>query len=990
MKKTIITVATFALIGLSNKAEAQTKSPDKVNSDNYYKLKKEGKLTGKEQLYNTTDGTTSLLVSHPANEGVRTNNASHVMSSTGCNCWIPRDTSFHAVPFSGYTAPNYSNDDGSTAGITLPFNFCLYGTTVGGAGNQMYINNNGNISFGASYSTFSSVSFPTTTYTMIAPFWGDVDSNTPTTSGGVVWYKLTPTYLIVQWDSVGVFDHTGQVNTFQLIITNGTDSILPAGNNISFCYGEMQWTTGDASGGVGGFDGTPAYPATVGINKGDGTTFTQIGQFGIPGNTYAGSTGISGIGWLAGQSFYFNSCGTSGNLPPLVTSGGPSSVCSGDVMTICAIGDTLSHTVSFIPPSTTGSVSATATSPSLGSNFSVVSSTSGASASLTFQVNTTGLAAGYYTVTVTATNEVPLSTTLNYVIHILGIPNPTVTVNSATVCAGIPAVLTATGASIYTWNTGATTAAISPSPTVTTNYTVTGIDANSCTATATSTVVVNPLPIVTVNSPTTCVGVATTLTATGASTYTWNTGATTATISPSPTVSTYYTVIGTSANSCTATATSTVTTFPMLNVNSTTICGGGTATLTATGATTYSWNTGATTASISPSPTVTTDYTVTGVMSGCTASATSTVMVTSSPTVTVNSANICAGATATLTASGATTYTWNTGATTDTTIVSPTTSTNYTVTATTSGCIGSDSATTMVTVHTPQTPAICLVSTDSASNYKYNVIYWEKLYPYVDSFIVYRLNNSTGLYMRIGAVSQDSLSEFVDTAFSIGGPNGGNPQTGSWKYALAISDSCGNIGTQSPYHQTVFMTESGSTFSWTPYVDNGNSSFPTGYSFLRDDINNGIWTLLIANTPSTTATDASYASYPNANWRADALGFNCNPTLRLSGNNSTDAAKIKAHSNINNNRSSGINKLAGSNEISIYPNPAKDVLNIEGLMANTNSTLIITDMLGNSVKQFKIQNSQFTIDISDLSEGIFNISITTNEGVLNKRLVIVR
>ncbi|HEX7412654.1 MAG TPA: PKD domain-containing protein, partial [Bacteroidia bacterium] len=75
----------------------------------------------------------------------------------------------------------------------------------------------------------------------------------------------------------------------------------------------------------------------------------------------------------------------------------------------------------------------------------------------------------------------------------------TVTVNSATICAGTSATLTASGTSSYTWtptaslntNTGASVIA---SPTITTIYTVTGTT-GTCTASNTTTVVVNPTPI---------------------------------------------------------------------------------------------------------------------------------------------------------------------------------------------------------------------------------------------------------------------------------------------------------------------------------------------------------------------------------------------------------------------------------------------------------------------------------------------------------------
>ncbi len=82
---------------------------------------------------------------------------------------------------------------------------------------------------------------------------------------------------------------------------------------------------------------------------------------------------------------------------------------------------------------------------------------------------------------------------------------PTVAVNSATVCAGSPANLTANGATTYSWSTGATTTSVAVSPTVLTVYTVTGTTAG-CIGTQTTAVTVNALPGVTlsVSSNTAC------------------------------------------------------------------------------------------------------------------------------------------------------------------------------------------------------------------------------------------------------------------------------------------------------------------------------------------------------------------------------------------------------------------------------------------------------------------------------------------------------
>ena len=174
-------------------------------------------------------------------------------------------------------APFYRNDDKSTQGLALPFNFCFYGTSF----NQLYINNNGNISFDTQQVSYRPDSLPTSDFMAIAAFWADVD--TRNFNSGVVYYKITPTYMIVTWDHVGYYNwHSDKTNTFQLIITDGSDStLLKAGHNVGFRYFDMQWCTGDI-GGSNGFSQSSTH-ATVGANKSDSIHFVQFGRFGIPG-----------------------------------------------------------------------------------------------------------------------------------------------------------------------------------------------------------------------------------------------------------------------------------------------------------------------------------------------------------------------------------------------------------------------------------------------------------------------------------------------------------------------------------------------------------------------------------------------------------------------------------------------------------------------------------------------------------------------------------
>ncbi|MCD6069254.1 MAG: hypothetical protein K0S33_4080 [Bacteroidetes bacterium] len=325
----------------------------------------------------------------------------------------------------------------------------------------------------------------------------------------------------------------------------------------------------------------------------------------------------------------------------------------------------------------------------------------------------TAAMAGIYTVTATTG-----TTTCTGITTVVINPTPTVTVNSPTICTGATANLSAFGAGgggTYTWSpatTPATGANVTVTPTVTTIYTVTGTSASTCSATATSTVTVNNAPNVTVTSDTICIGGTANLTANGGISYTWSAGTSPAAgpiVTASPAVTTTYVVTVTDANSCSGTATATVTVnpLPIVTVTSATVCATFPATLTASGADTYSWSAGTTPATgstVTATPALTQAYTVTGTdTNGCVNTATATVTVNAAPIVTVPSQTICINASTPLTAAGANTYTWSPGATLDATTgttvnANPLVTTTYTIIGTDgNGCV--DTTTTMVTVN---------------------------------------------------------------------------------------------------------------------------------------------------------------------------------------------------------------------------------------------------------------------------------------------------
>jgi hypothetical protein len=309
-------------------------------------------------------------------------------------------------------------------------------------------------------------------------------------------------------------------------------------------------------------------------------------------------------------------------------------------------------------------------------------------------------ASGTYTVSLIATNSTGSSTAFTRTVTVN--PTPAMAVASSTVCAGAVATLTASGASTYAWNTGATGATLSNTPAVTTTYTVTGTSALSCTNVATGTITVKALPTVAATSGSVCAGSSVVLVASGASSYVWTSGPSTANYTVSPSVTTTYTVTGTGANACVNTKTTSVTVnaLPSTAIISTTICAGATATLTANGASTYAWNTGATGANLTASPSTSTNYTVTGTSAaGCVKTATGSIVVGSAPAISLSSATICAGSSVILSASGVTSYTWVSGPNTANYNVSPSATTVYTVSGNLAGCAAAAVKTATVTVN---------------------------------------------------------------------------------------------------------------------------------------------------------------------------------------------------------------------------------------------------------------------------------------------------
>jgi hypothetical protein len=148
------------------------------------------------------------------------------------------------------------NDDGSTGLVSIGFTANFYGTNQ----SNLYVNNNGNVTFASPLSTFTPFSLTTNSFPIIAPFLADVD--TRNAASGVTQYGTSTigghNVFGVNWINVGYFSNAvDKLNSFQLIMTDRSDT--GAGNfDIEFNYDKIQWETGDASNGSNGLGGVSA------------------------------------------------------------------------------------------------------------------------------------------------------------------------------------------------------------------------------------------------------------------------------------------------------------------------------------------------------------------------------------------------------------------------------------------------------------------------------------------------------------------------------------------------------------------------------------------------------------------------------------------------------------------------------------------------------------------------------------------------------------
>lgn len=217
---------------------------------------------------------------------------------------IPHNTARASIAIDpAYYANTLSrNDDGSTGLVSIGFTVDFFGVTY----TDLYVNNNGNVTFDGPLSTFTPFGLLATATPIIAPFFADVDTRNGSsaevhygsgTFGGRPSFGVTWGDMPIGGPGVGYYDtNFDKSNDFQLVIVDRSDVGANA-FDFYFNYNQVQWETGDASDGSGGLGGDSAR---VGWSNGVDTSEE------LPGSGVNGAFLDGGPNSLVANSNYGN------------------------------------------------------------------------------------------------------------------------------------------------------------------------------------------------------------------------------------------------------------------------------------------------------------------------------------------------------------------------------------------------------------------------------------------------------------------------------------------------------------------------------------------------------------------------------------------------------------------------------------------------------------------------------------------------------------
>ncbi len=290
----------------------------------------------------------------------------------------------------------------------------------------------------------------------------------------------------------------------------------------------------------------------------------------------------------------------------------------------------------------------------------------------------------------------------------------------------------------------------------------------------------------------------------------------------------------------------------------------------------------------------------------------------------------------------------------------------------------SDSSSTFSVLSYPATP-ICMVTVDSISNR--NIIVWEKpVSPLINQFVIYKESAVAGTYDMIGTSGYNDFSTFADT--------NSNPAIKSYRYKLGFTDTAGHIFPAGDLHQTIHLSINqgvGNSWNliWTDYI---------GFNVGSYNIYRGTNP---ANMVLITSISASFNSYTDLDVPAGYIYYmvevvnpnGCNPTLKSN-------SYSNSRSNIATNKSLGLDKHAENFDVTVYPNPVNDQLNLTLAGSEVSSPKIVElrDFLGQVVYSHTTTSSEpglnYSISVENLPEGMYMLAVIAGKSSTVRKIIV--
>ena len=311
-----------------------------------------------------------------------------------------------------------------------------------------------------------------------------------------------------------------------------------------------------------------------------------------------------------------------------------------------------------------------------------------------------------------------------------------------------------------------------------------------------------------------------------------------------------------------------------------------------------------------------------------------------------------------------------------------TSKTTYTlVVTTTSGCTATANVT--VNMRTMAKPEIGIVGVTSTNK---NRIVWNKpVTTGIESYYIYKETNVSNVYEKIGTVPYDSLSVFVD--------NQSSPDVKSNKYKLSIFDKNGMESPQSNAHKTMHLSiNKGQNNTWNLIWEPYTGFTPATYNIYRGSTATSLGFLDATSGSSSQYSDISAPS-GDVFYQVEVISpVFINPSrVKSTQQRITESGSVStvsynsSRSNVASNFSSGISELKSeSNNILVYPNPAKGQFNIEFAGG---SVFEIQNLTGQLIYTGNLNISNI-VRTDSFKSGIYVIKFNTGKSIEFKKVII--